>query len=112
MKLDEIEALLLFAENELNESYDEDTVRSVYMIRPGARTKRPELVQVSIDDRPYIRLLRATGPVDRPVAFVTNTRIVEGAPSIQELYFVYEPDEAAWKQQRLVRRTEDIQPSP
>src|SRR5262249_27513688 len=105
---DEMEAKLL-ARAELDWPDGEEVVGSIYLIRPAKEVRNPECIVLKIDGKPFLRFTRAAAPVDRPVALVSSTAVVDGRPVQSEALLVYEKA-GEWKQQRAGERTENLKP--
>ena len=59
------------------------------------------------EGKPFFRFTRATGPVERPVAFMTVTSLKDGQLAQEELFLVYGSD-GKWKQFRPRERKETL----
>jgi hypothetical protein len=105
---DEIETSLFSQEFELGGPDGENEVWSIYLIKPAKEARQPELTILKRDGKPVLRFTRAFAPMDRPVAIVTWTRVIDGRPVQSELMLVYEKD-GKWKQHRGTERTEHLE---
>jgi hypothetical protein len=80
---------------------------SVDLIRPQKECKEPNTIVLLREGKPFFRFTRATGPGERPVAFMTVTSLKDGQLAQEELFLVYGSD-GKWKQFRPRERKETL----
>jgi hypothetical protein len=71
-------------------SSDEDSVACVYLVKPGDPAESPKAVALTIDGRTVVKFVRTFAAIDRPLAILTATTIVDGAPSITARILVHD----------------------
>lgn len=102
---DKVEAELISALPKVGEAGPGDGLMCIYLIRPGKATDGPSTTVLLVDDKPFIRLTRAVAAVQRPMAVITVTAVVNGQPSLSEWFLAHDA-EGQWKKQRPTVRTE------
>lgn len=102
----EEELTLLYALPEVEEAELVDGPMSIYLIKPGKFSDGSQTIVWAVEGEPFIRLTRASGPVNRPVAIITVTGVLNGQPVISEWVLVYNKD-GKWANQRPSKRTEN-----
>jgi hypothetical protein len=104
---DDMERKLIFRAFQMEGQGDGEGTLSVYLIRPGKAFEMPQLIVLTADGKPFVRLTRVIGQVHRPLALVTGSWLVEGRPSFSEMFLVYD-ETGEWKQQVSSKRTDDL----
>jgi hypothetical protein len=101
---DEAELKLLGALPKVGEGAAIDDIMSVYLIRPGKTVAQPRQVIFQKDGKPWLRFTRTTGPVERHIAIVSSSAVVDGKLTIVEWIMVYDPD-GDWKKKQPTTKT-------
>lgn len=102
---DPIEADLL-SESFVQEKWDGDSLRSVFLIRPAPDTTEPRSIVVSSAGKPIFRFTRAAAPIERPLAIVTLTFKKDGHLAQMEKFLVH--IDGKWTQYRPSESNESI----
>lgn len=65
---------------------------TIHLLMAGELTPPPRTIEVSSQGRPFMRICRVAAPVERPIAFVTATRVDGGVARTSEVVMTYDED--------------------